>query len=98
MAALRLVCLFVVLAIGLVQSLDIPKIKDVPLLVKTLKNLNRGPPHQVVTKRANVQEKWITQKLDNFDASNTQTYQMVCIFGRRSILLSKNIHKFETFI
>ncbi|XP_039151565.1 putative serine protease K12H4.7 [Drosophila simulans] len=76
MAALRLVCLFVVLVIGLVHSLDIPKIKDVPLLVKTLKNLNRGPPHQVMTKRANVQEKWITQKLDNFDASNTQTYKM----------------------
>ncbi|EDV48495.1 putative serine protease K12H4.7 [Drosophila erecta] len=76
MAALRLVCLFVVLTIGLVHSLDIPKIKDVPLLVKTLKNLNRGPPHQVMTKRVNILEKWITQKLDNFDASNTQTYQM----------------------
>ncbi|XP_016994833.2 thymus-specific serine protease [Drosophila takahashii] len=76
MAALRLVCLAVVLAAGLVQALDTSKIKDVPVLVRTLKNLNRGPPQQVVTKRAVVQEKWITQKLDNFDASNTATYQM----------------------
>lgn len=77
MAAIRLVCLAVVLVLGLGQALDTSKVKDVPVLVKTLKNLNRGPPQQVVTKRVNVQEKWITQKLDNFDESNTQTYQMV---------------------
>ncbi|XP_017103303.2 thymus-specific serine protease [Drosophila bipectinata] len=76
MAAIRLVCLAVVLVLGLGQALDFSKVKDVPVLVKTLKNLNRGPPQQVVTKRANVEEKWITQKLDNFDDSNTATYQM----------------------
>ncbi|XP_052834614.1 putative serine protease K12H4.7 [Drosophila gunungcola] len=76
MAALRLVCLAVVLVLGLVQALDFPKVKDVPVLVRTMKDLNRGPPQPVMTKRVNVQEKWITQKLDNFDLSNTATYQM----------------------
>ncbi|XP_034116287.2 putative serine protease K12H4.7 [Drosophila albomicans] len=50
--------------------------KDVPVLVKTLKDLHRGPPQQVVMNRATVEEKWITQPLDHFDETNTGTYQM----------------------
>jgi len=91
MAALRLVCLAVVLAVGLVQALDISKFKDVPVLARTFKNLSRGPPQQVVTNRAVVQEKWITQKLDNFDESNTGTYQMVGRFLEENCCSRKRV-------
>jgi len=92
MAALRLVCLAVVLAVGLVQALDISKFKDVPVLARTFKNLSRGPPQQVVTNRAVVQEKWITQKLDNFDESNTGTYQMVGRLLEKKAVPGKELH------
>lgn len=51
--------------------------RDVPVLVKTLNNLHRGPPKQTVLRRANVAEKWITQPLDHFDETNEKTFQMV---------------------
>lgn len=51
--------------------------KDVPVLVKTLNNLHRGPPKQTVTRRVTVAEKWITQPLDHFDETNEKTFQMV---------------------
>ncbi|XP_022216374.1 putative serine protease K12H4.7 [Drosophila obscura] len=75
MSAIRLaVALLLLLCAAVAQGLDASE--DVPLLVKTLQNLNRGPPKQTVLKRVNVQEKWITQQLDNFDDANTETYEM----------------------
>ena len=51
--------------------------KNVPAFVKSLKNLYRGPPKMEVNKRANVETKWITQKLDHFDETNQNTWEMV---------------------
>ena len=51
--------------------------KNVPAFVKSLKKLYRGPPEEQLTRRANVETKWITQKLDHFDDTNQKTWQMV---------------------
>ncbi|ALC46986.1 CG18493 [Drosophila busckii] len=50
--------------------------KDVPVFVKTLKDLQRGPPKQMLTNRAEVTEEWIEQPLDHFDDKNKETYKM----------------------
>lgn len=76
MLVLKLVSLALVLAVAH-QTNGLKWQKDVPILVKTLKDLQRGPPKQMVTNRANVAEKWITQPIDHFDESNKATYQMV---------------------
>ncbi|XP_068153452.1 putative serine protease K12H4.7 [Drosophila tropicalis] len=68
--------LALVLSLSLAHGVEWKNGKDLPILVKTMKELYRGPPKQTVLKRASVEEKWITQKLDHFDESNTQTYQM----------------------
>lgn len=51
--------------------------KDVPVFVKTLKGMNRGPPLRMVTRELTGEEKWITQPLDHFDETNTETFEMV---------------------
>ncbi|XP_016960522.1 putative serine protease K12H4.7 [Drosophila biarmipes] len=43
--------------------------------VKSLRELHRGPPVEPLKARAKVEERWITQKLDNFDDSNNATWQ-----------------------
>ncbi|XP_039232681.1 putative serine protease K12H4.7 [Drosophila yakuba] len=43
--------------------------------VKSLRELHRGPPVEPMKTRAKVEERWITQKLDNFDDSNNATWQ-----------------------
>jgi len=47
--------------------------------VKSLRELHRGPPVEPLKTRAKVEERWITQKLDNFDDSNNATWQDVRI-------------------
>ncbi|ALC46987.1 CG18493, partial [Drosophila busckii] len=43
----------------------------VSAFVQSLHQMHRGPPAREITTRANVQQGWISQKLDNFDANNT---------------------------
>lgn len=54
--------------------------KHIPAFVRTLKELQRGPPVEEFDDgraTARVSTKWITQKLDNFDESNDKTWEMV---------------------
>ncbi|XP_034486001.1 putative serine protease F56F10.1 [Drosophila innubila] len=48
---------------------------EIPAFVKTMKELHQGPPRQPSNKRVNVETRWITQKLDNFDDSNNATWK-----------------------
>ncbi|XP_070138048.1 putative serine protease K12H4.7 [Drosophila bipectinata] len=43
--------------------------------IKTLRDLHRGRPQELIMSRAKAQERWITQKLDNFDDSNNATWK-----------------------
>lgn len=73
--------------------------KEVPILVKTLKDLHRGPPKQTVLKRLISEEKWITQPLDHFDESNDKTFQMVCRNNKkRKLQLVINNYNYELLI
>ncbi|XP_058985393.1 putative serine protease K12H4.7 [Musca domestica] len=49
--------------------------ENIPIFIKTLKELHRGPPKLAVP-RANVKTEWITQKLDPFDSKEERTWQM----------------------
>lgn len=54
--------------------------KHIPAFVRSLKDLQRGPPVQELDNsraKARVSTKWITQKLDNFDDANNKTWEMV---------------------
>ncbi|XP_034486004.1 thymus-specific serine protease [Drosophila innubila] len=75
MLVLKLVSLALVLAVAN-QANGLKWQKDVPILVKTLKDLQRGPPKQTLKHRATYAAKWITQPLDHFDESNKATYKM----------------------
>jgi len=68
------IILAVVVPLTYAASLPEPEIPD---FVKTIKDLHRGPPRQPSSNRANVETRWITQKLDNFDDSNTATWEDV---------------------
>ncbi|EDV98619.1 thymus-specific serine protease [Drosophila grimshawi] len=46
----------------------------IPASVRTLNELHRGPPMQLISKRANVETRWISQKLDNFDEGNEEVW------------------------
>ncbi|XP_034486003.1 putative serine protease K12H4.7 [Drosophila innubila] len=67
-----LIILAVVVPLTYAASLPEP---EIPAFVKTIKDLHRGPPRQPSSNRANVETRWITQKLDNFDDSNTATWE-----------------------
>ncbi|XP_044569976.1 putative serine protease K12H4.7 [Drosophila ananassae] len=43
--------------------------------IRTLKDLHRGSPAEPTMTRANVEERWITQWLDNFDGDNNATWE-----------------------
>lgn len=54
---------------------------EIPAFVQTLRELHRGPPPgQVGTTRANVETRWISQKLDNFNVSNEEVWYDVSFF------------------
>ncbi|EDW68117.1 thymus-specific serine protease [Drosophila virilis] len=74
MLLLQLVSLALVALASQANSLKLKK--DVPVFVKTLKELYRGPPQRTVARADTAEEKWITQPLDHFDESNTKTYEM----------------------
>ncbi|KAL7728435.1 hypothetical protein ACLKA6_005194 [Drosophila palustris] len=48
---------------------------EIPASIKTMQDLHRGPPRQPSRKRTNVETRWITQKLDNFDEGNDATWE-----------------------
>ncbi|XP_001954823.3 putative serine protease K12H4.7 [Drosophila ananassae] len=50
-----------------------PKPK-VNAFIKTLRDLHRGRPEEHIMTRAKAHERWITQKLDNFDDDNNATW------------------------
>lgn len=75
MLLLQLVSLAILALASQAHSLKLKK--DVPVFVKTLKELHRGPPQRTMTRADTAEEKWITQPLDHFDESNTKTYEMV---------------------
>lgn len=78
MIAIQLVSIALVALVASGGAQDRVLKRDVPVLVKTLNDLHRGPPKQPLLRRDNSEEKWITQKLDHFDDNNDKTYQMVC--------------------
>ena len=54
------------------------QIKGDTVFFKALRNLHKDPgPHGFT--RANVETKWIEQKLDHFDMKENRTWQMVRI-------------------
>lgn len=50
---------------------------EIPDSIRTLNELYRGPPKQHTNLRSNVQTRWITQKLDNFDDDNDKEWKDV---------------------
>lgn len=75
MLLLQLVSLALVALASQANSLELKK--DVPVFVKTLKDMQRGPPLKIVKRELKGEEKWITQPLDQFDEANKETYEMV---------------------
>lgn len=45
--------------------------------VRTVNELHRGPPVQHSYQRSNVETRWISQKLDNFDENNENVWDDV---------------------
>ncbi|EDV98620.1 putative serine protease K12H4.7 [Drosophila grimshawi] len=74
MLVVQLVSLLLVVLASQANSLKWKK--DVPVFVKTLWDLHRGPPQQKGISLDKATEEWITQPLDHFDESNEKTYQM----------------------
>lgn len=62
----------------LVSALSLPQ-EDVEIsdYVKSVNELHRGPPVRRSYQRSNVQTRWISQKLDNFDEKNDQVWDNV---------------------
>ncbi|XP_030374874.1 putative serine protease F56F10.1 [Scaptodrosophila lebanonensis] len=67
---------FGLVAITLVLLASLASSRDLPFFVKSLRDLHRGPPQLPMKSRAEPVTGWITQKIDHFDESNTDTYQM----------------------
>lgn len=58
--------------------------------VKTVNELHRGPPVQHSYQRSNVETRWISQKLDNFDEDNEKVWNDVreynrCFFNKEQV-------------
>ncbi|XP_060649837.1 putative serine protease K12H4.7 [Drosophila nasuta] len=66
--------LVLALVAPLAYSASLPK-PEIPAFIQSLKDLQRGPPREPITKRVNAQTRWITQKLDNFDDDNEATWE-----------------------
>ncbi|XP_034116282.2 thymus-specific serine protease-like [Drosophila albomicans] len=56
---------------------------EIPAFIKTLKEMHQGPPRHPTTRKSHVKTRWITQKLDNFDKANNETWQDRILINER---------------
>lgn len=64
--------------VPLISAVSVPA-EDVEMsdYVRTVNELHRGPPVQHSYQRSNVETRWISQKLDNFDENNDNVWDDV---------------------
>ncbi|XP_037942623.1 uncharacterized protein LOC119675488 [Teleopsis dalmanni] len=65
-----------VLVCSTIGGTDETTANKIPVFLESFKKLHRGPPIVETQSRAIIETKWIEQKLDNFDESESRTWQM----------------------